>query len=471
MPKFEAPPPVPEIRPKRKTIELGAEDIEVIGEKNKGDIESAILSYTEEEAQGRPIRPGETFDPEAELEKLWNLHGKEGAAALKKYKEKLAFQKEGLAMMQADLIRAIEENPDLSMDEAEKIVGEFTKDYGLTEGQGRIAARIFGTYKRKHAAVEKIFSEHPDPKNLFKTVFGAEPKGEIEVIKSPMTLYFRCHDSEDYARICLQPKLMEEGDRPLTEEETKKGKGSRGVSITVARLPGLEGTLIAENAKGRPYDEKAEATHIHEKQHAMNGLVMEAVETLSPIDPGKIGEDENKFTEELKKRIEIRKACFEEAAKNEILAYMKAGHLSRESGEITEKIMEKLLKKKESGGFYDYFSEDRNVVLGRQVDQYAETVLLPKERIEKIAEKLLDEIYDEKKYEQMIKKGMDAFVKLWRGFKEGNEDAHYKDKIIAFLAREPLRKWLKAARRLIEARGKKEPDFTEQEERWFRKEQ
>lgn len=435
-----------------------------------GDIESAILSYMEEEAQKKPIRPGETFDPEVELEKLWSLHGKEGAAALKKYKEKLAFQKEGLAMMQADLIRAIEDNPDLSADEAGNIVRKIKKDYGLTKEQVRIAGKIFGIYKKKHAAIEKIFSENSDPKDLYKTLFGAEPKGEIEVIKSPMTLYFRCHNLEDYARIFFQSKIMKEGDRPPAAEELEKAKNSSGVSIAAARILGLEGTLIAENAKGTIYDERAETTHIHEKQHAMKRLVTDAIETIDPIDPRDIGEDEKKFKQELARRIEIRKACIEEAAKDEILAYMKAGHFSIESGEITARILKTLLRKNEEGGLYDYFSEDRGAVLGTQVEKYAKIVLLPKERIEKIAKELLDEIYDEKKYEQMIKSGMEAFVQLWRGLREENKDAHYKDKVIAFLVREPLGKWPKAVRRLIEARGKKEPDFTEMEERWFKKE-
>lgn len=437
-------------------------------EEPRGNIEAAILSYIEEEAQKKPIRPGETFDPEEERKELWKLQGEERAAALKEYKEKLGFQKEGLAMMQAELIRVIDKNPDLSIDEAGDVVREFMKNYGLTEEQGKITAKIFGTYKKKHAAVEKISSEHRDPEDLYRTLFAAEPKGEIEVIKGPMTLYFRCHNLEDYARICLQSKLMNEGNRPPTEVEIEKEKNSGGVSITVARIPGLEGTLTAENAKGRLYNKEAEAIHIHEKQHVMKRLVTDAIDVPS-INPVEIGEDEKKFREALRKRLEKRKYLVEETVKDEILAYMKAGHFSIESGEITERIMEKFLKKKEEGGLYDYFAEDRDAFLGPIADNYAGTLLIPRESIEGTTKELFDEIYDEQKYEKMIKNGLGVFVKLWRGFGAKADAPYYKDKIIAFLVREPLWKWPRVAQRLLEYRRKEESRyFTEQEEQWFK---
>ncbi|MFH1193579.1 MAG: hypothetical protein V1661_01135 [bacterium] len=436
-------------------------------EERNGNIEAAILSYLEEEKQDSPIRPGEKFNPETERQKLWKLQGEERAAALEEYKEKLAFQKEGLAMMQSELIRKIDKNPDLSAEEAGDFVKEFIKNYGLTRGQVMTAGRIFSAYQKKHAAVEKIFSEHPDVQDLYATLFGAKPKGKIEIIKDPMTLYFRCYNPEDYARIYFQQKLIAEGERPLTQAEIKKIKGHGGASIGVARIAELNGTLIAENAKGRPFDEKSLDTHIHEKQHAMQRLLTEEGNDDFLYIDIEAGDGEEKINAEFRKHIETTKANIEEMAKQEILAYIRGGQIVSEGrGEV---IMEKLLKKKESGGTYDYFSEDRGRVLEVQEELCAKgDITMPKERLKQIVEKALDEIYDKKKYEQTVKRGIGAFIKLWRGFKEGSAADYYMEKIIAFLAREPLWKWPSVARRLLEYKINSQ-GFTEQEERWFKK--
>lgn len=432
-------------------------------EERNGSIEAAILSYLEEEKQDSPIRPGEKFNPEIERRKLWKLQGEERAAALKEYKEKLAFQKDGLAMMQTELIREIDKNPDLSAEEAEDIVREFAKNYGLTRGQVMTAGRIFGAYQKKHAAIIKISSEHPDPQDLYKTLFAAEPKGKIEIIKSPMTIYFRCHNLEDYARIYFQYKLMEEDDRPPNRAEIKTAKGSRGFSTNIARLPELKGAIIAENAKGRPFNEELIEIYIHEKQHAMQKLVSEAAGDLDPIKPI-TGGDEKKFEEEFRKHIEMRKAIIEEAAKGEILAYIRGGRIVSESA--GEEIAKKLLK----SGHYDYYAKDRDEAAGPELDQYAEIISMPKEQVRQIAERALNEIYDEKKYQQIIKRGIDAFIKLWRGFKEGSAADYHMEKIIAFLAREPLWKWPSVVKRLLEYKmNNNNQGFTKQEDRWFKK--
>ena len=80
----------------------------------EGSVQHQIQPKTE---RPTPLKPGETFDPEQELAEVKSMPKKEKRKRLLEYKDKLAYQKEGLARIEEQLIKMIRDNPDMDWPE------------------------------------------------------------------------------------------------------------------------------------------------------------------------------------------------------------------------------------------------------------------------------------------------------------------------------------------------------------------
>ena len=295
------------------------------------------------------------FDPQLEIRKIRHFREDEMASLspnerltiekerLTNYKKNLLEQKNKIAEIQADIEKSIRLNPDV--DAIELMDNIYLKASGakMTEYQVEAFRKGIGEYIKKHQAVENNRKEHPDDKMLFTACFGRTPKGDVEIIKGPMTLYFRCHDLEDYTLI--HEHKFNQSDK-VTDIDKNRANLSAGVSIKSCNIDNLQDCIIAENSLGRPFRKDV---YIHEEQHKIKKLfkdqmmrqnLMNAMEK-SPID------ERTKIVDDY---LRAKRENFENRAKDEILAYFKDG---TDLGEL-KKIM---LKTKEQGGLYDYYGE------------------------------------------------------------------------------------------------------------------
>lgn len=396
-----------------------------------------ISSLSQPERKPSSFLPGEVFDPEKEIERLTKLPREERKREIEKFEEKLIYQKEGLAEMQETLVQKIRENPDVSLEQLEKVVEEFAINYGFSEKQKKLTKAILEEYQEKHRKIRELREKYPFDEELFFILFGIHPQGRIEVIEGPMTLYFRCHDPEDFKRIYCRSFPFE--DEMKLKELSKMVRGAliRGVPIKE-----LEGTILIENSEGGPLQT---TTLIHEEQHAIYRLFEKQFqEFLSPktfnfefISKLKESKSKEEREELLISYLRVYRDEFLNLAKDEVLAYLKSSKYT------PEEIFEILTLPKEEGGLYDYFSLEKKLSLIKNLKPY----LGEKEwlKLEEVSSQALFKVDEE--YHNLLKKGIEAFEKL-------KENGYSLEQAIALLITEPFSKWEKVVSRILEQKKK-----------------
>lgn len=163
---------------------------------------------------------------------------------LQKFRQDLTLQREGLATTLNQIFDQIHQDPDQSAIELFEIVANSSQSYNFDARQLNAVAEGLLEYEKKHLAVEKAATEHPDPSEFFTANFGFSPQGKVEVIKGPMTINFRCYDLEDY-------QAAYAGSREMVNDNNKaRSSSSVGFASPCSRIPGLSGTIIVENIAG-----------------------------------------------------------------------------------------------------------------------------------------------------------------------------------------------------------------------------
>jgi len=436
---------IQEIDRVNKGIELSAENIVKVEKEldvfdRLKDLEEKIyllIKQTKEritaliapEKESEPvITPGEIFDPEAALKRVRKFPKKEQSQELKEFKEKLAYQKEGLARIQEQLIIAIRKNPDASTGQLYEIVRDFGPRYGLTEAQKETAKSMLQTYVEKHKRVREIRGQCPDDDDLWFALFGNIPRGRIEVIEGPMTLYFRCHDIVDYGLIYSQSFLQ---NRQITQEDERVANMSGGVSVGTSLAKGLDGTIIAENAEGRPFEGYAKGTFLHEEQHAMKKLFREELTKNNALQELKASKTDEEREAAMRHYFQWLRHNEEGRAKDEIFAFLKDGFHSPQD------TLKYLTESKEEGGLYDYFANEEEGLI---------QFLVPKlgEKHKPLIQKTVQQVFVTE-YRKFLEDGIGAFTAL-------REEGYSQEQTIALLIKEPLTKWEKVVRRLLKAK-------------------
>lgn len=381
-----------------------------------------------------PIKPPDVFSPEKELKEIRQGSHEEKRAKLEEFKDKLAYQKEGIAETQEALMWLIRKNPGISYDEFHDAAFDYARRYGLDQSGHFSIDEIFSEYERRHHRIEEMRRIFPSDFALYTAIFNQPPKGKIEVIKGPMTLYFKCHDPRDYALVRSGAFLES---RAPTPHEIDASNMSSGVNIGKSLVKGLEGTLAAENSRF-VREEDSEKTFIHEEQHAIKRLFKEKLFDRNAFEfllEGRMGEvDEKKlrlFTERWLR--EYRKVA-EGRAKDEILAYFKEGERT------PEETFNSLVLPEENGGVYDYLASAKKSTMDSFLEVFSGEHLM---MFIEAAEKVFDD-----EYQGIIIRGADSITTL-------RNAGYSKEKIIALLMLEPLSKWRKVTDRLLEDKSKK----------------
>jgi hypothetical protein len=381
-----------------------------------------------------PIKPGEVFVPEKEVREILKYKGEERKEKLAVFKEKLTFQKAGLAKVQKEIIEKIKENPDSSYKELFEEACRLGEEYGMNEEQKKIASSALEQYEEKHRVIEEVRESYPDANDLYKELFGKKPKGEVEIIAGPVTLYIKCHDLEDYENIYFQSAKKLNPRQKFDAEFKEKVDRTKGIQVSgLEDFPDL--WIAVENVTKLEMEpnskEESKSVFLHEEQHAIKSLFEEAPER----DLGLANKTRNDFktTENTGEKERVLCRYFRETrkeseiyAKDEILAYYK-------DGTDLPDVVQKLSKLKEEGGNYDYSEKNRNNLF---------LWMKENEEIRTLTKEVMQEVYVDG-YRELLEEATNAIKKM--------ETAGYeKDEIITLLTYEPLAKWGKVVGRVLE---------------------
>ena len=291
------------------------------------------------------------FIPEVELKRVREAPKGQRAELLEEFKEKLASQRERLAEMQEVIIARVREEPDLDLKKVSCLVDALSRAYGFTEDQKTMALGLFVAYVEKHKSVRAARDKYLEDRDLFNAVFGRYPRGEVKIIEGPMTLYFQCHDLDDYALIHSQAFLDNKED--ASEEQKKEADKTIGVSIASSLIPKLNGTIIAENsAKIEKLGRGHKMIIDHEEQHAIKKLFGDKMQELNGWETvSKAKTDEERLLAIRGWLRFQREYLADEKARDEILAFFIEGN-------PTLNIVNILSAPKKEGGLYDYLVEE-----------------------------------------------------------------------------------------------------------------
>lgn len=385
-----------------------------------------------------PIQKGEIFDPEIAIREVLKVPKAERPAKLLEFKEKLAFQKVGLARVQDLMIDEIRRHPDEKVKELYTLATELGAEFGMNNEQKKRTREVLEKYEKRHLAIEKIRKEYKKDNDLFRELFGRTPKGEIKISTGPISIKITCHDFEDYLAVWFHSQMMGFGKkRDFTDEEQKEAEGSKAVNVCSAYYPDIGWAIIAENASERGVrvqsDEESQKIFVHEEQHGIKNIFARE-ELLNPAYPTILFPVQQKFlsaeTEKEKEKIlgdffRLFRHNAEEHAKDEILAYYKDGRFN--------KVYQELSTEEKDGGIYDYLAKPKktNYLWMKKDDE-------TKDLVKRIADRILV-----KEYKEILENGVAAIKKMEAG-------GYKKEEIIAFLTYEPLTKWRKASERVLE---------------------
>lgn len=423
--------------------------------------------------------PG-AWNPEVELQNILKAPKAERKALLLAYRERLAAQKIGIGNAQKELIGQIKANPDVSKEDFLAQFTELTKAFHPTKEQFAIAEKAYDTYNKIHLAVEENFEKYNTPEALFTACFGMVPVGKVEVIKGPMTLYFRIHDDNDYAGVYKGVGKYAVSLEQKDIDDAKRSGGCAGVSTVI---PELRGAVIAERAEGRPFEGGAIGIYEHEEQHAFNAVLLEgqlanfdrsmneavakdaiqsAKEEFAIMNGGASAKEKEKASMMFEKEMERismyasrvyrneRGDIADKRAADEILAYMKEGR-------DPKIIYEVLTRSKEDGGLYDYLKAKRSEPVQIGTAEGGATVADPEfiKRFMRTIEDAKSEVMGNE-YNELLEEGIASFKSL-------TEHGLDKEAIISIFQHEPLTRWAKVAERLIEdSAPAPEPEVAEQ---------
>lgn len=411
-----------------------------------------------------PIMHGEIFDQQRKLKKILRANRRDRILLLRQFKKRLMQQREELANLQILIESEIRSNPDISLSKALRIVEEFSCRHGFASWQKRRIFGIIGRYKRKYEIMMALRKKYSDDRELFLATFGMSPKGRVEVVLSPFTIYFRTHDIVDYASVySFKGPLYKTVD--IKEKEIETAEQSGGVCTYDAPVPDLRGLITAEKAKGKKFSSaRPQEVFAHEERHAMNSFLIRREGGIVSRDSGYLYKNVeswnvlwlNRFLQNLKRRYEIR-------AKDEVLAFL-AG------GSDYDSIQRSLTEAEEEGGIYDYFSYHRNWVAKQKEDcektiekfsEFSKKASKKKERlgIEKIINERKEFSENLNKFSELLDEVLKEYLKnlgsALLALSDLQKMGYGKEKIIAILTTEPLAKWPKLIRRLKEFRKEK----------------
>jgi len=366
-------------------------------------------------------------------------------AELAELKEQTIEQKAGIAAIQSKLMEIWQYKPDIDVIDSLSVIAP---QFKLNPRQINFFKNITQNYTERHTAIKQLRQDHPDDIGLFLELFNQMPTGKIEIIEGPVTLYFRCFDVNDYARIYHQ-KFQKE---PLTDADINQAEKSGGCSIDYLKTKALRNVITAENS--HKYDSPRAArysidTQTHETRHALNTLFFD--ETFRSITEQDIELAANETNWPIRKKLRrtlrnyfvTQRQRLSFRLKDEILAYYSEEALPMDADNIVD-IFDKLTKPadEEHKGVYDYyhnpaFAQYQKLKLQSTTVQTLADKGFSLEYINKMGK----EIFSDEDYQSRI-------IRYLHAIKDLEDKGYTQDSIIYLLAMEHPDNWVKLAKKI-----------------------
>ncbi len=332
------------------------EKIEQLGKKSGMDLSRTMKEIRGEIGTGEARNEKYIFDPEAELSDIKQRPKEERKTKLNEFKEKLIYQKRGIAEIQSFLVDSIQKNPSQSIEQLKQSVQSLEEKYWLSDKQKEAFQKGLELYEKKHLAIQEHTQNFIkqdgsiDSPGLYEKFFNKKPEGRIEVVISPVSIYFRLENFNDYLYIYSDAYR---GDK-IDKAERNRARMSDGFYLNSFPVEKLKEAIIVENSSEGDFEKKADRknTMIHEEQHVINSIIGEAYNAEETNENSLRREhDELKYRlgEHLFEYDDLRPDYKEDIRierdiKDEIIAYLKGGNNIKE--------IEKILLKKNT--LYDY---------------------------------------------------------------------------------------------------------------------
>lgn len=387
-----------------------------------------------------PIAHGEEFDVNEGLALIRYADTADRPQQLADFKERHAYQLEGIATIQEELLTKLRRHKDTPLSELEAWLNESGKRYGLTEVQRSLGRSVLTKYAERQEHLTALRTKNPDDTHLYAELFGSLPNGKVEIVDGPGTFYVRCHNEDDYQHL-FYSRFKYKGE--LTEEQKQYAAKSGGASIATALDPRVEGSIILENSvylygpnnQYRSDGERirrSESIRIHEEQHALKRFFGEALYRTSMLDDLLDSDNPEDDARILTRYAEHRREVIaEDRARDEILAYFK-------DGTNPSAIRAMLLDK---AGLYNYLKDKERDVLVGSVKVVSNIDAEDLETITTLSQSVITKVFGPD-YERLI--GVACVIPAWL--------EHFgmtPEQVVGILVHEPLGRWEKVAKRLL----------------------
>jgi hypothetical protein len=412
--------------------------------KVKDSVSDAISSFNKLFPSKQKIEPEKIFSGEflakEELEKITSEPRTSKLLLLKEFKQKLATQQRGLASAQVELITEIKKSPDLPISELYNKFIKATSKFGLNHEQKEIAMDILNAYSSKREKIKMLREKYPEVNDLFEFLFKHKPVGQIELIEGPISLYFKCSNLDDYLRIYYSqsPKNLEKLDNPgdINKLLITNNTTTLGVNIShMDSFPGLEGVIMAENSSRKESSKMSQEIFNHEEQHSINAFFKEKFREREVILRLETAESEEEKRLALINLLDYRREFIaDEAGKNELLAFLKAGSKNLRD-------MKNILL----GTNYDFIKGGTTIYPDSSVNKENDVIMrkalsILDNKFSELQPEFRKKYYDDK-YKNNIINGIKSIRKL-------QSIGYNNDEIIALLSHEPLQKWIRVVNRI-----------------------
>lgn len=246
------------------------------------------------------------FEPKQMLEIIRAGGKDERSADIEKWKARYLKQREALAAAQVSLIRALRKRPDMPEAEIVAIFKDLAAKRGFSEKQERLGLEAIKILELRRLAMRSAREKYPNDRELFKAIFGFSPIGPVRLRQMPANLEFQITNKVDIVRAC---NFDVHGIHALYQFLVEYlGSHSEGAIFTNLHLADLNNgvTVVRQRAK-RP--EVGDAS-VHEEQHVFFRILRAAARRVETpvdkdIDPDKklmqeyIEDLESSFAEEI----------------------------------------------------------------------------------------------------------------------------------------------------------------------------
>ncbi|MBK5215527.1 MAG: hypothetical protein JJE53_01825 [Candidatus Pacebacteria bacterium] len=222
------------------------------------------------------FKEGEVFDAQRELINLKNYHGEEGIKKVQEFKEKLRFQKLGLASMITNLLKALEGNENLRKDELLSMLELDIKKFALNRDQILALENSVDNFIYKNNNIKEVTDSCRDEEGnimadkLYEQIFGKLPEGEMKVITNSYSIYFQPSDNRDY---CYVVSEAYKTNRELTDEDMLDARTSAGAKLDNYPDENLNELIAIQNAKLLNRPEISKYIMTHERRHVVNSTL------------------------------------------------------------------------------------------------------------------------------------------------------------------------------------------------------